>query len=254
MVVGDREVRANEHFSRLQARCCSGSAPGSCARPPRPRCPTPPLASARTTARRRSRCSWSRASRTRSRRSSRRASCSWRPTTCPCAPTLRRASSRLFPSTWAYVRRNAIAIFRIYAQYEPLRVFWSLAALMFIAALGVWIRFVVAYAEGNGKRPRAIAHPRRRALHRRRRAVGARRDRRPARGAARDDAADIRACAADRAEAGRRALALRGPAAPSHGVGAKLAQRCRAGLRRAAGSAPRSRTLSAPPPSEALRR
>jgi hypothetical protein len=63
------------------------------------------------------------------------------------APT---RGSRLFPSTRAYVRRNAIAIFRIYAQYEPLRVFWSLAALIFIVALGVWLRFVVAYAEGNG--------------------------------------------------------------------------------------------------------
>ena len=36
--------------------------------------------------------------------------------------------SRLFPSMGAYVRRNAVSIFRIYAQYEPLRVFWSLAA------------------------------------------------------------------------------------------------------------------------------
>ncbi len=35
--------------------------------------------------------------------------------------------SRLFPSMGAYVRRNAVSIFRIYAQYEPLRVFWSLA-------------------------------------------------------------------------------------------------------------------------------
>ncbi len=59
--------------------------------------------------------------------------------------------SRLFPSMTAYVRRNAVSIFRIYAQYEPLRVFWSLAALIGIAALAVWIRFVVAYAEGSGK-------------------------------------------------------------------------------------------------------
>jgi len=59
--------------------------------------------------------------------------------------------SRLFPSMWAYVRRNSISIFRIYAQYEPLRVFWSLATLMGIAAIGVWIRFVVAYIEGNGR-------------------------------------------------------------------------------------------------------
>jgi glycosyltransferase involved in cell wall biosynthesis len=59
--------------------------------------------------------------------------------------------SRLFPSMGAYVRRNSISIFRIYAQYEPLRVFWSLAAVIGVAALGVWIRFVVAYAEGGGK-------------------------------------------------------------------------------------------------------
>jgi hypothetical protein len=49
------------------------------------------------------------------------------------------------------VRRNAISIFRIYAQYEPLRVFWSLAAVIGLVSLGVWIRFAVAYAEGNGK-------------------------------------------------------------------------------------------------------
>jgi glycosyltransferase involved in cell wall biosynthesis len=59
--------------------------------------------------------------------------------------------SRLFPSVGAYVRRNAVSIFRIYAQYEPLRVFWSLALLIGLAAVGVWIRFIVAYAEGSGK-------------------------------------------------------------------------------------------------------
>src|SRR6201988_2145629 len=51
----------------------------------------------------------------------------------------------------AYVRRNAISIFRIYAQYEPLRVFWSLAAVIGLLALAVWVRFAVAYAEGDGK-------------------------------------------------------------------------------------------------------
>lgn len=58
--------------------------------------------------------------------------------------------SRLFPSMWSYVRRNAIAIFRIYAQHEPLRVFWSFALLMALAAIGVWVRFIVAFAEGQG--------------------------------------------------------------------------------------------------------
>jgi glycosyltransferase involved in cell wall biosynthesis len=65
-------------------------------------------------------------------------------------PTTR--ESRLFPSMGAYVRRNAISIFRIYAQYEPLRVFWSLAGVIGLAAIGVWIRFAVAYTiENNGK-------------------------------------------------------------------------------------------------------
>ena len=59
--------------------------------------------------------------------------------------------SRLFPSMGAYVRRNAVSIFRIYAQYEPLRVFWSLSALMGVVALAVWIRFIFAYADGSGK-------------------------------------------------------------------------------------------------------
>jgi glycosyltransferase involved in cell wall biosynthesis len=59
--------------------------------------------------------------------------------------------SRLFPSMGAYVRRNAVSIFRIYAQYEPLRVFWTLALVIGLAATAVWIRFVVAYADGSGK-------------------------------------------------------------------------------------------------------
>jgi glycosyltransferase involved in cell wall biosynthesis len=59
--------------------------------------------------------------------------------------------SRLFPSTGAYVRRNALSIFRIYSQYEPLRVFWGAALLLGLGALGVFIRFLVAFAEGQGK-------------------------------------------------------------------------------------------------------
>jgi glycosyltransferase involved in cell wall biosynthesis len=58
--------------------------------------------------------------------------------------------SRLFPSMFSYVRRNAISIFRIYAQYEPLRVFAAAAIVLLVGALGVWTRFIVAYAEGNG--------------------------------------------------------------------------------------------------------
>jgi glycosyltransferase involved in cell wall biosynthesis len=60
-------------------------------------------------------------------------------------PTLRR--SRLFPSTGAYVRRNALSIFRVYSQYEPLRVFWTGAAVMGLAALAIFVRFLVIFLE-----------------------------------------------------------------------------------------------------------
>src|SRR5205823_20047 len=38
--------------------------------------------------------------------------------------------SRLFPSMWSYVRRNAVSIFRIYSMYEPLRVFMMAAGIV----------------------------------------------------------------------------------------------------------------------------
>ena len=53
--------------------------------------------------------------------------------------------SRLFPSMWSYVRRNTVSIFRIYAQYEPLRVFMTLAAIVGLAALIIWGRFAYFY-------------------------------------------------------------------------------------------------------------
>jgi len=58
--------------------------------------------------------------------------------------------SRLFPSMGAYVRRNGISIFRIYAQYEPLKVFWGGAVVMGLFAVAVWARFIVAWIGGQG--------------------------------------------------------------------------------------------------------
>ncbi|MFM8763113.1 MAG: glycosyltransferase family 2 protein [Solirubrobacterales bacterium] len=58
--------------------------------------------------------------------------------------------SRLFPSMWSYVRRNSISIFRIYAQYEPMRVFMTLAVLLFVLALIPWTRFFVSWVQGDG--------------------------------------------------------------------------------------------------------
>jgi len=64
-------------------------------------------------------------------------------------PKLR--ESRLFPSMWAYVRRNSVSIFRVYAQYEPLRVFMTGAFVLGLLAAATWTRFFVAYVSGDGK-------------------------------------------------------------------------------------------------------
>jgi glycosyltransferase involved in cell wall biosynthesis len=60
--------------------------------------------------------------------------------------------SRLFPSMWAYVRRNSVSIFRIYSQYEPLKVFMTAAAVIGLVAMVVWARFAYFYiVAGEGK-------------------------------------------------------------------------------------------------------
>jgi glycosyltransferase involved in cell wall biosynthesis len=60
--------------------------------------------------------------------------------------------SRLFPSMWAYVRRNTVSIFRIYSQYEPLKVFMTAAAVIGLIAMVVWARFAYFYVvAGEGK-------------------------------------------------------------------------------------------------------
>jgi glycosyltransferase involved in cell wall biosynthesis len=59
--------------------------------------------------------------------------------------------SRLFPSIWAYVRRNTISIFRVYALYEPLKVFMTAAAVVGLASFVIWARFLYFYIDGSGK-------------------------------------------------------------------------------------------------------
>src|SRR5215218_1797546 len=58
--------------------------------------------------------------------------------------------SRLFPSMWTYIRRNGISIFRIYALYEPLKVFMTAAILVGLVAAVVWGRFAYFWLSGDG--------------------------------------------------------------------------------------------------------
>jgi glycosyltransferase involved in cell wall biosynthesis len=59
--------------------------------------------------------------------------------------------SRLFPSTAAYVRRNGVSIFRIYALYEPLRLFLWAAAIAALVGAVIWARFLWFAIGGHGE-------------------------------------------------------------------------------------------------------
>jgi glycosyltransferase involved in cell wall biosynthesis len=68
----------------------------------------------------------------------------------PIRTNAKTRESRLFPSMWSYVRRNGLSIFRIYAMYEPLKVFMTAALIVMFFALAVWTRFLVAFIQGEG--------------------------------------------------------------------------------------------------------
>jgi glycosyltransferase involved in cell wall biosynthesis len=59
--------------------------------------------------------------------------------------------SRLFPSVGAYVRRNALTIFRVWAQYEPLKLFWSGALIFGIPAVALFVWFLVLFIVHGGR-------------------------------------------------------------------------------------------------------
>jgi glycosyltransferase involved in cell wall biosynthesis len=60
--------------------------------------------------------------------------------------------SRLFGhSMWGYVRRNALAIFRVYSMYEPLRVFMTAALIVGVVAGAIWIRYLIYLIDGSGR-------------------------------------------------------------------------------------------------------
>jgi glycosyltransferase involved in cell wall biosynthesis len=61
----------------------------------------------------------------------------------PIATNPETRDSRLVDSTARYVRRNAVAVFRAYVLYEPLRVFTIVACVLAVAALAAWAPFLV---------------------------------------------------------------------------------------------------------------
>jgi len=58
--------------------------------------------------------------------------------------------SRLFDNVFSYIKRSAATIVRIYASYEPLKVFSYIGALFLGAGLVISLRFLYYYMTGSG--------------------------------------------------------------------------------------------------------
>jgi hypothetical protein len=67
----------------------------------------------------------------------------------PIRTNAKTRESRLFPSMWSYVRRNGLSIFRIYALYEPLRLFMLAAAVTALFGAFWWVRFLWFVIQGD---------------------------------------------------------------------------------------------------------
>jgi hypothetical protein len=66
--------------------------------------------------------------------------------------TQRTRPSRLFNSTWDYLKRSAATILRIYAMYEPFKVFVLLGSALTAAGLVLGLRYAWFWAQGAAMR------------------------------------------------------------------------------------------------------
>jgi glycosyltransferase involved in cell wall biosynthesis len=63
----------------------------------------------------------------------------------PVSTNARTRPSRLFDSIWSYLKRSGATIVRIYAVYEPLKVFTYIGAIIFALGFLVSLRFLYYY-------------------------------------------------------------------------------------------------------------
>jgi glycosyltransferase involved in cell wall biosynthesis len=70
----------------------------------------------------------------------------------PVATNARTRESRLFDSVFSYIKRSAATIVRIYAMYEPLKVFTYIGLVVFGGGFAVSMRFVYYYFQGEAFR------------------------------------------------------------------------------------------------------
>ncbi len=68
----------------------------------------------------------------------------------PITTNPRTRESRLFDSVLSYVKKSAATIVRVYAMYEPLKVFTYIGLLIFAAGFAISLRFLYHYLTSSG--------------------------------------------------------------------------------------------------------
>ncbi len=68
----------------------------------------------------------------------------------PVTTNPERRGSKLFTSSWTYVKRSIATMLRIYALYEPLKVFSYLGGVLILAGTAIGARFLYFYFTGDG--------------------------------------------------------------------------------------------------------
>ncbi len=58
--------------------------------------------------------------------------------------------SHLFTSMWSYIYRSISTIIRIYTLYRPLRAFFYIGGTIFLFGIGIGLRFLYFYLQGDG--------------------------------------------------------------------------------------------------------
>ncbi len=71
----------------------------------------------------------------------------------PVTANLRTRESRLFDSIFSYIKRSAATIVRIYAMYEPLKVFTYLGLVVFGSGFAISLRFLYYFFTETGFGP-----------------------------------------------------------------------------------------------------
>ncbi|MEI6668427.1 MAG: glycosyltransferase family 2 protein [Acidobacteriota bacterium] len=69
----------------------------------------------------------------------------------PIRTNPRTRKSRLFSSVWTYVKASSATIVRIYAMYEPLKVFGLIGLMVFLSGIAITGRFLYYFLAGAGQ-------------------------------------------------------------------------------------------------------